>query len=273
MIFFPNAKINIGLHITGKRPDGFHNLETVFYPVKGLTDILEFLPSQTEQEQWSFSGFPIDVPKEKNLIYTVYRYFRKNYDIPLLDVHLHKTIPMGAGLGGGSSDVAFFITGLNDFFGLSLSEETMKEIAGRFGSDCPFFIDNTPSFAEGKGEKLHSLDIDFSNYFLVIVKPGNIHINTASAYASLSHFSLLQKADFLANISTILQLPWFKNDFEPFAFSQYTVLHNLKQTMSDLGAVATQMTGSGSAIYGLFENDIDTTPLESEESFVWKGRL
>jgi len=107
MIFFPNAKINIGLHITGKRPDGFHNLETVFYPVKGLTDILEFLPSQTEQEQWSFSGFPIDIPKEKNLIYTVYRYFRKNYDIPLLDVHLHKTIPMGAGLGGGSSDVAF----------------------------------------------------------------------------------------------------------------------------------------------------------------------
>jgi 4-diphosphocytidyl-2-C-methyl-D-erythritol kinase len=149
----------------------------------------------------------------------------------------------------------------------------MKEIAGKFGSDCPFFIDNTPSFAEGKGEKLYPLDIDFSNYFLVIVKLGSIHINTASAYASLSHFSLSQKADFLADTSTILQLPWFKNDFEPFAFSRYTVLHNLKQTMSDLGAVATQMTGSGSAIYGLFENDIDTTPLESEESFVWKGWL
>src|ERR1035437_221002 len=192
MICFPNAKINIGLNIIEKRTDGFHNIESVMYPLKGIVyDALEIItpprPSPKEREiELITSGISIPGNNEDNLCVKAYHLIKKNYpQLPLIEIHLHKAIPIGAGLGGGSADAAFFIRLLNDTFELGLAWGEMHHYAKQLGSDCSFFIGNKPVFAEEKGDEFESLNFSLSNYHIALVYP-DIHINTAQAYAGVT---------------------------------------------------------------------------------------
>ena len=186
MVIFPNAKINIGLFVTEKRSDGFHNLETVFYPID-LRDILEITEVKGEQGRCVFTstGILIDCPPEKNLVSKAYAILAAEYDLPSVDVHLHKIIPYGAGLGGGSSDAAFMLVGLNQLFSLGLNEEQLMGYAARVGSDCPFFVLNHPVFAFGKGELMETIDLSLKDYHMVLVKP-NRGVSTPEAYRGIT---------------------------------------------------------------------------------------
>ncbi len=184
MIVFPNCKLNLGLHILGKRPDGFHNLETVFYPLP-IQDALEIIqhPSSNTDIEFSASGLPVDGNTTDNICVKAYHLLRQAFpDLPAVKMHLHKTIPMGAGLGGGSADGAFALTLLNKKFNLGLDEQALIGYALALGSDCPFFIKNTACYATGRGEVLEELQLDLSAYTFAIVNPG-IHINTGWAFA------------------------------------------------------------------------------------------
>lgn len=263
MIVNPNAKINLGLHVTEKRPDGFHNIESVFYPV-GWTDILEVLPapaSQTEKVRFTSSGIPIPGNADENLVVKAYHLLSAHYPMPAVQVHLHKRIPMGAGLGGGSSDAAFFIRALDQLFELGLAWGELHHFAKQLGSDCSFFIMNRPVFAEGKGDELESITLDLSAYKIAIVHPG-IHVSTPEAYKSITP----EKKAFTPE--SIVELPvneWktkLVNDFEVPVFKKHPEIAALKQTMYDRGAVYAAMSGSGSAVFGLFETEPDLNGLE-----------
>lgn len=255
MILYPNAKINIGLKVLNKRPDGYHNISSVFYPI-ALSDILEFIPTSVNEFEFSQTGIQIDGNPDDNLCVKVYHFFRKEFDIPILKIHLHKNIPTQAGLGGGSSDAAFFIKGINKYFNLDLTINKMKEIALQFGSDCPFFIENKPSKVSGRGEVLQLFQLDLSMYHIIIVKP-QISISTAMAYSSIIPDA------YPIDFSVLLEQPidsWegkVENDFETFAFAKFTELKKIKNKLLQHGAIFSQMTGSGSAIYGIFTKQIE----------------
>lgn len=257
MICFPNAKINLGLNITGKRPDGFHNIETVFYPIN-WNDALEIMENKKSSSEFSLhlSGIPINGNPEDNLLYKAYQLIKKEVDLPFVDVYLHKNLPMGAGLGGGSSDAAFFINLMNEQFTLNLSEAKRIEIAKQLGSDCAFFIKNKPVFAYEKGDMFKEIDLDLSQYYVAVVYP-NVHSNTKEAY-SLVKPVLPQKS-----ILEILRQPietWregLKNDFEQSIFSKYPVVEQIKNEFYKLGALYACMSGSGSAVFAIFESQPD----------------
>lgn len=250
MIVFPNAKINIGLNIVERREDGFHNLESCFYPVPWL-DILEVI----ESDSFSFSSSGIEIPgaSKSNLVVQAYQLLKDKFDLPPVSIHLHKNIPIGAGLGGGSSDAAFMIKLLNDKFGLGLSGQDQEQIAGKLGSDCPFFINNQPVFVEGTGNRFSDIDIDLSELFIVIAYP-EIHIGTKEAYGGIDPrpaTSNLKEELESGNPSS-----WsnhIKNDFEDSLFGNHPKIESLKNLFYDAGATYSSMTGSGSAVYGLFE--------------------
>jgi 4-diphosphocytidyl-2-C-methyl-D-erythritol kinase len=249
MIKFPNAKINIGLYITEKRTDGFHNLETVFFPV-GWSDILELTIS--EKVEFSSSGLVIPGEAESNLVMKAYHLMQNDFGLPPVKIHLHKQIPFGAGLGGGSSDGAFALVMLNKYFELGLSGEDLEAYAARLGSDCPFFIRNHPVFATGKGEQMETLQLSLNNWFILLVKP-MFGVPTADAYRSI----LPEKP--LISLKELIQLPvqeWkenIKNQFETPVFQQYPEIQKIKQTMYQLGATYASMSGSGSCVFGLFK--------------------
>ncbi len=250
MITFPNAKINLGLNVVSKRPDGYHNLETVFYPVK-LSDILEIVPS--EKFEYTSSGIEIDGPVENNLVVKAYRLLEKDFGIPPVKIHLHKIIPFGAGLGGGSSDAASALKMLKKQFKLPLDKSALKKYAAKLGADCPFFIDNTPSFATGIGDELEPIPLELSDYKIVIVKP-DFSVSTAEAYGNIN----LQKS--AVNIKEIVSLPvkeWknkLQNDFEVSVFPLYPEIEKMKEKLLELGAGYASMSGSGSAVYGIFRH-------------------
>ncbi len=258
MLTFPNCKINIGLSITRKRPDGYHDLETVFYPVKELKDALEVVaqnnPIQKEAASLSLSGMAVAGNTKDNLVWKAYSRMKEVYreKIPALDIFLHKAIPMGAGLGGGSADGAFMLRLLNDFCELNLSDETLAGMALKLGSDCPFFIYNTPQFATGRGEKMQSLSLDLSGYEIRIEAPG-IHVSTRDAFAKITP----RPAAFdLRNLSVADIHNWkfyVVNDFEESVFSLYPTLKKIKERFYEQGAVYASMSGTGSAVYGLFK--------------------
>lgn len=270
MVVFPNAKINIGLFVTEKRPDGFHNLETVFYPV-GLSDILEVLPEGGKRGHCRFvnTGLEIGGDARDNLVVKAYHLLFKAYGLPSVYVHLHKLIPFGAGLGGGSADAAFMIKALNSCFDLALSEEVMMEYAATLGSDCAFFIRNRPALGKGKGEILEEITLDLQGYRLVIVKP-DFGVPTAEAYQGI----VPQPASL--DLHTLGKLPveqWKEqlvNDFEKTVFTRYPVLAALKQELYQAGAVYASLTGSGSALYGLFRKE-EPVELNFPGCFVWQG--
>ena len=259
MICFPNAKINLGLSITEKRADGFHNIETVFYPI-GWNEALEVVvldsartdkPSSKEFNL-HLSGIPISGNTEDNLLFKAYQIIKKTKTLPPIDVYLHKTLPMGAGLGGGSADAAFFINLLNEQLALQLSETERINIAKQLGSDCAFFIKNKPVFAFEKGDVFKDIDLDLSQYYIVIIYP-NVHSNTKEAY------SLVKPHQPNKSILEIIQQPitsWkldLLNDFEISIFDKYPIVEKTKNDLYDLGALYASMSGSGSAVFGIFE--------------------
>jgi len=258
MIVFPNAKINIGLHVVSKRPDGYHNLETIFYPVE-LTDALEM--AEARKTSISFSGLPVDGSPEQNLVLKAYQLLQNDFDLPPVQFHLHKAIPAGAGLGGGSADAAFTLKMLNDFFQLGLNAEQLKKYASGLGADCPFFIENKPAFATGTGNQLSPVKIELSEYRIVVLKPG-FSVNTATAYKTI----VPSKPEY--ELESIVQLPvkaWkdvVVNDFEKSVFPLFPEIEYWKRKLYELGAEFASMSGSGSAVFGIFRclpTDFDKT--------------
>lgn len=294
MIVFPNCKINLGLHILNKREDGYHNLETVFYPI-GIKDALEVVrrddgrqstdDSKTLSEversvgvikrnrdndiNFSSTGLPIAGDEATNLCIKAYRLLKKDFPpLPPVQMHLHKAIPMGAGLGGGSADGAFALKLLNDKFQLGLSTQQLIDYAVQLGSDCPFFIVNKPCYATGRGEILETVDLDLSAYHFAIVNPG-IHVNTGWAFANLSGRS--KRPD--SELKAIIQQPietWkdqLINDFEEPVSKAHPEIATIKQQLYDAGAVYASMTGSGSTVFGIFEKK---TQLKFPENYFYK---
>lgn len=249
MIGFPNAKINIGLNITEKRTDGFHNLETVFFPV-GWSDALEFVI--TDEVHFTTSGIRITGDPESNLVMKAYRLLQNDFSLPFLKIHLHKEIPFGAGLGGGSSDGAFMLSMLNKHFDLNLSGEILEQYAAQLGSDCSFFIRNNPVFASGRGEIMEPVQIALNGMFILLVKPP-VEVSTVKAF----QFIVPEKP--AISLKGLIKLPvqeWkgkVTNQFEPSVFQHYPVIGDVKQSLYDLGAAYASMSGSGSCVFGLFK--------------------
>lgn len=268
MVSFPNAKINIGLHITEERSDGFHNIESCFYPV-GWCDVLEILPA----EKLSFKSTGISIPgnPETNLCLKAYHLIKQDFNIPPVMIHLHKVIPIGAGLGGGSADCAFTIKTLNDLFELHLTTEQMENYARKLGSDCAFFIQNRPKYCVGKGDEFSEIFLDLSDKFIVLINP-NIHISTAEAYAGVKP----EKAKM--DLREILQIPvnqWVNtvaNDFEHHLLPKYPIISIIKEQLYANGAAYASMTGSGSTVFGIFEEEVDLKEIFAEYS-VWQGKM
>jgi len=254
LIVFPNCKINLGLHILQKRSDGFHNLETVFYPI-AFQDALEIIqhPQPSTDTEFSTSGLKVDGHLSDNICVKAYRLLKKDFtELPAIKMHLHKTIPMGAGLGGGSADGAFALTLLNQKFNLCLDEGTLIKYALQLGSDCPFFIKNTPCYAIGRGEVLESLALDLSLYKFVIVNP-QIHINTAWAFSKITPLSSRPSLKEIINQPIEQWKEGLKNDFEEAVFKQHPQIKECKDALYEQGALYACMTGSGSTVYGIFE--------------------
>jgi 4-diphosphocytidyl-2-C-methyl-D-erythritol kinase len=261
MICFPNAKINLGLHVINKREDAFHNIETDFYPV-GFSDMLEVvrnLGSGTRDNKVTFfsDGLKIDGRAADNLIVKAYALLDKDFSLEPVSFFLYKQIPMGAGLGGGSADAAFTIRMLNDLFSLQLTPERMKDYASQLGSDCAFFIDNKPAYVLGRGNELEPIALDLSGYFIAIIYPG-IHSDTSLAY---KHVQRREKVDESSSLKALIQEPagyWknkMENDFERSVFAALPPLAGIKQQLYDCGAVYASMSGSGSAIFGIFDRE------------------
>jgi 4-diphosphocytidyl-2-C-methyl-D-erythritol kinase len=256
MIGFPNAKLNLGLRILRKREDGYHDLETIFYPI-ALKDALEILPSTDLSIK--VTGLIVNGNKDDNLCMKAYRLLKRDHThLPPVSIHLHKTIPMGAGLGGGSADAAFTLKMLNEKFELGLSTEHLIKYALELGSDCPFFIINQPCLAKGRGEVLQKIELDLSGYSFVLVNPG-IHIDTGSAFSSIEVKPL--KETF--NLDEIVRKPvehWkeiLKNDFEETVSSAHPIIAEIKHILYEKGAVYASMTGSGSTVFGIFSHPVD----------------
>jgi 4-diphosphocytidyl-2-C-methyl-D-erythritol kinase len=271
MVVFPNAKINIGLNILRKRNDSFHDIESIFYPIP-LYDVLEIQKNvHATKITLVNTGYTVDTDVANNLCVKAFQVLQTEYKLPNVDLYLHKAIPFGAGLGGGSSDAAFTIALLNNLFELKLSKETMKSYAAKIGSDCAFFIDNVPSLAEGRGEILNPINIDLKGWYLVLVKP-EVHVSTTNAYSRIN-----PKIPVIS-VSDLISLPvsrWkdkIVNDFEDHILKQFPILGSIKEKLYNMGAVYASMSGSGSTIYGLFEKDIDLYSHFSD-CFVWKKQL
>lgn len=257
MITYPNAKINLGLNIVEKRPDGYHNLETVFYPIN-LQDALEVNLMEGEEEfSLKVSGVPIEGEPENNLVVKAYRLLKKDYpEMPAIDIHMYKHIPTGAGLGGGSADAAFMIKLLNEKFKLNLSIEKMEEYAAILGADCAFFIQNKPVFATGIGNIFEPIQLSLKGYYLVLVKP-DIFVSTKDAFA---HIIPTQPTQSLKEIIRMPVETWratMKNDFEDSVFQKFPEIAAIKDKLYDLDAVYASMSGSGSSVYGIFREQVE----------------
>lgn len=251
MIIFPNSKINLGLRINRKREDGFHDIETIFYPV-GLCDALEVISDPAET---IFMATGISIPGEPsdNLCLKAYKLLKQDFpSLPFISVHLHKVIPMGAGMGGGSSDAAFFLKLMNEKFNLELTTDQLLQYALELGSDCPFFIINRPCYATGRGEIIEEIPVDLSNYHFLLVHPG-IHISTAEAFSGVHP---RERKDSLKDIIGLHPSQWkdlLVNDFEEPIMKLYPGLSKTRELLYDAGALYASMTGSGSTFYGIFE--------------------
>lgn len=271
MLLYPNAKINIGLDITEKRTDGYHNIETVFYPI-GLCDVLEINKSDSCTDySFSSAGIELDGDPEKNLIIRAYKLLKSAYDIPPIDITLVKQIPFGAGLGGGSADAAFMLIALNELFGLNIDITELERIASYIGADCPVFIQNKPVFATGIGNEFSDIKLQLSGYFLVLIKP-DIHVSTPEAYSLV----VPQKPTF--SLKESIKLPvekWkdcIKNDFEVSVFAKHPEIAEIKTKLYESGAIYASMSGSGSSVYGIFKSEPESLP-EFSDCFITGGIL
>lgn len=276
MIFFPNCKINIGLFVTGKREDGFHNLESIFYPL-GLCDALEMRINNVVKTEFSLSGLGVEenaVTKENNSVIKAYNLLKQDFpQIKDVKIHLDKAIPCFAGLGGGSSDGTFALK-LTDFmFNLNLSKEQLRHYASILGSDNFFFLENSPMFVYGRGEKMQNVNISLKNYYIVLVKP-DLNISTKEAYQNV-HISKNYYDLRNLNVDDINQWKdYIYNDFEISLFDKYPVLREIKQMLYDMGAVYSQMSGSGATIYGIFSNEVNIKKIKQDKNtFIYQEKL
>jgi len=265
MVIFPNAKINIGLNVTERRADGYHNLETIFYPVK-INDVLEIVPA----DKLSFESSGLDIPGsvENNLCIKAYHLLKKHHNLPPVKIHLHKNIPIGAGLGGGSSDAAFFIKLLDQNFGLNLDVEEMQDYARILGADCAFFIENKPVFAFEKGDEFEPVKLDLSEYKIILVMPP-AQVSTSEAYCGVkpaqTKTSLIELVDMPVN-------EWkkfIKNDFEESVFRNHIMIRGVKAALYEAGALFASMSGSGASVFGIFETLPDLAHLEIENEIFY----
>ncbi len=269
MIVFPNCKINLGLQIFSKREDCFHNIETVFYPLP-FTDVLEVIEYTPNNKTVEFTatGLLVDGTTEDNLCIKAYYLLKKDFPrMPAINLHLHKAIPMGAGLGGGSADAAFMLKLLNDKFKLSISTIQLAAYALELGSDCPFFLLNKPCFANGRGEKLKEINLDLSLYKIILINPG-IHINTGWAFSQIT--PVLHKRCILETILQPVET-WktaLNNDFETPVFSAHPEIKEIKEALYKQGALYAAMSGSGSTVFGIFNTDFDTTYFLARNYFI-----
>lgn len=274
MITFPNAKINLGLNIIEKRPDGYHNLETIFYPIN-LQDALEVTRLEKQDTPYTLhiSGTPIEGSAEENLVVKAYNLLKQDYpQMRAVHIHMYKHIPTGAGLGGGSSDAASMIKLLNKKFSLDISEEKMEEYAARLGADCAFFIKNRPVFATGIGNILEPIDLSLKGYHIVLIKP-DISVSTRDAFA------LIKPQPPTISLKEIINQPiatWkgcMKNDFEESVFQKFPEIAAIKDELYDLGAIYASMTGSGSSVYGIFKEPVEHVEEKFGECFCRQREL
>lgn len=275
MITFPNAKINLGLNIVEKRPDGYHNLETVFYPVP-IEDALEvnILNESTQKFRLHQAGLEIAGEAENNLVVKAYKLLDERFNLPPVDIHLFKHIPSGAGLGGGSSDAAYMLKLLNEKFNLELSDENLEEYAAKLGADCAFFIRNAPTYAEGIGNIFSPISLALKGYQIVLVKP-DIFVSTREAFARIKpHRQEIP-------LKEVIKRPieeWkgrMVNDFEESVFPQFPAIKEIKEKLYEAGAIYAAMTGSGSSVFGLFKPENNKVAKEDfgEKAFVYQGIL
>ena len=272
MIVFPKAKINIGLRITRKRPDGYHDIESLFYPV-GLYDALEFVvsPEALDKDSFTVTGVDTGSDPEDNMVVKTLKKLREKYSFPFLKIHLHKIIPAGAGLGGGSSDAAFLLKAILRHFNLSDDESIFKAAAMELGSDCPFFIDCIPAYVMGRGEILEPVRQILRGYYVLLLNPG-IGISTREAYQNC------RPATPTINLLQLIDHPvteWKEliiNDLEDFVFKKYSVIGEIKEGLYSSGALFSSMSGSGSTVYGIFQEKPKVSA-GLKDFIIWEGAL
>lgn len=271
MLTKPIAKINLGLNVVEKRPDGYHNLETVFYPV-AIEDALEVYPMDEAFPSaydcdLKVTNIQIDGDEQKNLVVKAYNLLKQDFPtLPRIHAHLYKGIPTQAGMGGGSSDCGFMITLLNRQFNLGMSEQQMIDYAAKLGADCPFFVVNRPSYAEGIGEKLEPIALDLKGWYLAVVRPA-IPVSTKEA------FSLITPRHPEKNCRDIVTQPvetWreeLTNDFEKSVFAIHPEIGAIKDRLYEMGAIYAAMSGSGSSLFGLFREPVDLSIFDKTGTF------
>lgn len=250
------CKINVGLDILRRREDGFHDLETVMIPVRGLYDEIELKPSEGCDVKFLSEGLVVDCAPESNLCVKAYRLLKSRYDIGGVDITLCKRVPFGAGLGGGSSDATTVLLGLNQLFELGLSDEELESMAAELGSDTPFFVRCVPQLCEGRGELMSRVDLPLKGLWLLLVKP-EVGISTREAYAGVK--PEVPATSLRERLSCAVE-QWqgsVKNDFESSIFPKYPILSDIKECMLQSGAVYAAMSGSGSTMFGLYRHKPD----------------
>ncbi len=254
MVFFPPCKINLGLNIVAMRTDGYHDIETCFYPVP-WTDMLEILRSDTLKI--TLSGISIPGIPDDNICLKAYHLLAKDFDLPPVHIHLHKIVPIGAGLGGGSADGAYTLKILNSLFDLKLNAEQLKVYASQLGSDCAFFIDAVPAMGTGRGEVLTPSTVDLSGKYLVVIKP-TIHVSTAEAYAGVKpNVRTIPVQEIIETMPIDHWQQQLKNDFEKSVFEKYPEIEAIKKSLYNAGAIYASMSGSGSSVFGIFSSEVD----------------
>lgn len=269
MLLYPNAKINLGLNVVARRPDGYHDIETIFYPIP-LQDALEV--KAADHFAFRLSGNQLDCAAGDNLVIRVLKMLEADFQLPEMDIHLFKHIPSGAGLGGGSSDAAFMMRLLNEQFHLGLSDDEMEQRLATLGADCPFFVRNQPVFATGIGNVFTPISLDLSGWTLVLVKP-DVQVSTRDAYADV------QPAKPATPLTEIVKLPveqWqslMHNVFEVSVFPRFPEIAAIKDLLLDLGAVYAAMSGSGSAVFGLFRQPLEHVDETFSGCFVRQRKL
>ncbi|MEG2945552.1 MAG: 4-(cytidine 5'-diphospho)-2-C-methyl-D-erythritol kinase [Bacteroidales bacterium] len=269
MITFPNAKINLGLSVVAKRPDGYHNLETVFYPV-GIKDALEVIERPKPGCTLHISGIPVTDNQDDNLVVKAYRKLAERYPLKGVDIYLHKHIPFGAGMGGGSADAAFMLRLLNDQFELNIPGSELEAIAAELGADCPFFCRNRPVFAAGTGNLFSEVSFSMKGYFLVVVKP-EVSVSTKDAFGGIVPCKPLFAVKEIVETKPVSEWrEYLVNDFERTVFSIYPQLGAIKAKLYEAGAVYASMSGSGSSLFGIFDHEPDVAAL-FPGCFVWTG--
>lgn len=255
MITFPNAKINLGLNIVEKRPDGYHNLETIFYPIP-LQDALEITPWEGGERKYKLAqaGIQIAGDDENNLVVKAYKLLDKLYNLPPIEINLLKHIPSGAGLGGGSADAAFMLCMLNQYFQLNIPNEQLEVYAAQLGADCAFFVENKPTFAEGIGNIFSPIGLSLKGYKLVLVKP-DIFVSTRDAFAQIKPKRPTISLKEVAKMPVEEWKTYMVNDFEESVFPQFTAIADIKASLYEMGAIYASMSGSGSSVFALFKGD------------------